>query len=74
MRNVQHNAQYEMAYGHDHIFGLFIQIFDRKRANDDDEGIVVDLDQMRHGLTMHRIAEIAEEYSFHVELPEGTIT
>lgn len=62
-----------MAYGQDHICGLFIQIFERARANDDDEGLVVDLDQWKDQLTPQKMAEVAEEHGFHIELPEETI-
>lgn len=72
-RFVQHNQKYEMAYGQDHICGLFIQIFERARANDDDEGLVVDLDQWKDQLTPTKMSEVAEEYGFVIELPEGEI-
>lgn len=73
-RHVQHNREYEMAYGHDHICGLFIQIFETARKNDDDEGLIVNLDEhLEGGLTPERMSAIAEEYGFTIELPEGTI-
>ncbi len=62
-----------MAYGQDHIFGLFIQVFERARANDDDEGLVVDLDQYKDGLTPTQMCEVAEKYGFYIEPPEETI-
>ncbi len=62
-----------MAYGDDHVFGLFIQIFDRERSNDDDEGLVVDLDQHYEGLTPAKMIAIAEEYGFVIEPPEEII-
>lgn len=72
-RHIQDSPQYQMAYGRDHIFGLFIQVFERARANDEDEGIVVDLDQHHHGLTPEKMAEVAEEYGFYIQLGEQVI-
>jgi hypothetical protein len=72
-RFVQHNQKYEMAYGQDHICGLFIQIFERACVNDDDEGLRVNLDQRFDGLTPTKMSEVAEEHGFHIELPEETI-
>lgn len=68
------NSKYTMAYGRDHLCGLFIQIFDRSRAKDDDEGLIVNLDEhLEGGLTPERMSAIAEEYGFVIELPEGEI-
>jgi len=64
-RQVQHNQKYEMAHGQDQIFGLFIQIFEHIRANDDDEGLLVNLDQKFDGLTQDKMLEIAERYGFY---------
>lgn len=63
-----------MAYGSDHICGLFLQIFDRQNSDDDDEGIVVNLDEhLQGGLTPEGMALIAEDYGFEIELPEKVI-
>lgn len=72
-RHVQYNSRYEMAYGRDHIFGLFIQVFERARKNDDDEGLRVDLDEEKDALSPEWMAKVAEEYGFVIELPEETI-
>jgi hypothetical protein len=72
-RHTKQNFQYEIAYGQDHICGLFIQIFERKRAKDEDEGLIVNLDQWQNKLTPERMVAVAEEYGFVIELPEGTI-
>lgn len=73
-RHSQHNEKYEMAYGQDHICGLFIQIFERACVDDDDEGLRVNLDQnFEGGLTPARMCEVAEEYGFHIEPPEEVI-
>lgn len=68
-RNILRNDLYELAYGHDDIFGWFIQIFDRKQALDDDEGLIRNDDN----LTPEQICAIAEHYGFQIEIPEGTI-
>lgn len=73
-RHIQHNQKYEMAYGQDHLCGLFLQIFERACASDDDEGLRVNLDQWQHQLTPQKMAEVAESYGFHIELPEETIS
>ena len=73
-RHVQVNQEYEMAYGRDHICGLFIQIFERRKSCDDDEGLIVNLDEhLEGGLTPERMVAVAEEYGFVIELPEKTI-
>lgn len=72
-RYQQYNSRYEMCYGQDHLVGLFIQIFDLRKKNDEDEGLVVDLDQWKDALTPVRMAEVAARYGFHIELPEDTI-
>ncbi len=72
-RHILHNRRYEMAYGQDHICGLFLQIFDRERANEEDEGLVVDLDEERDSLSPERMAQVAEDYGFHIDLGEDTI-
>lgn len=69
----EQNQKYEIAYGQDHICGLFIQVFDRASLFVDKENVLVDLDEVFDGLTPEKMAEIAEEYGFHIELPEGTI-
>ena len=64
-----------MAYGEDHITGLFIQIFELSRADDDDEGIVVNLDQYLEGglENPQKMCDIAEKYGFHIQPPEDII-
>lgn len=74
MRHIQQNQNYNIAYGRDHIFGLFIQVFERAKANDEDEGLIIDLDQHRHQLTAERMVEIAEEYGFNIGSIEHTIS
>lgn len=68
-RFVQRTPTHEIAYGEDHVFGMFIQVFDRSRANDDNEGIIVDED----GISKEQMASIAEEYGVEIQLPEETI-
>lgn len=73
-RFTQQNQQYEIAYGRDHICGLFVQIFDRSKRNDEDEGLVVNLDEhLEGGLTPEKLSEVAEEYGFFIEPPQKTI-
>lgn len=63
MRQIKFNNEYEIAYGRDHAVGLFIQVFDQKRKNDEDEGLVLDMDEMSNpGLTVEKIMEIGDEY------------
>lgn len=64
-RTTIHNLHYELAYGHDHVFGFFIQVFDMFRQTDDDPGLVVDLDG-ENGLTPEKMVEIAKEYGFDI--------
>ena len=66
----QTNEKFTIAYGNDHISGLFVQAFDR---TDEDEPLV-DEDEEFEGLTPQRLVQIAEEYDFHIELPETIIS
>lgn len=63
--------QYEIAYGKDHMFGLFIQVFDRNKlvtADDDSEALLVDKDEFRDpSFNKERLIEIAEDYGFIIE-------
>lgn len=68
-RHTQHTFDYEIAYGRDNIFGLFLQIFDRMNIDFDNDPIV-DLDEARHGLTWRRMVEVAEDYGFEIGNPE----
>lgn len=68
-RFVQRTPTHEIAYGEDHVCGLFIQVFDRSRANDDNEGIIVDED----GISKEQMVSIAEEYGVEIQLPEEVI-
>lgn len=72
-RHIQNNATYEIAYGHDHIVGLFVQVFTNERTSEDDDGLIIDLDQTKDGLTGERMVEIAEEYGFIIQGPESII-
>lgn len=74
-RHTQQNTTHKIAYGNDHICGLFIQVFDRARVDEDndDEGLVVNLDQIKGNLTPEWMCDIAEEYGFHIEPPEEKI-
>lgn len=71
-REIQ-NSGFSLAYGNDHIMGLFIQVFDK--ADIDDEP-VVDMDATTHpDLTIERIVAIADDYGFDLsaELSESAI-
>jgi len=72
-RQTVHNAGYEIAYGHDHVFGFFIQVFDRRKWNDDDVRLVLDLDQMRHNLTPSKMVEVALDYRLVIPLLDEKI-
>ena len=67
------NPKYEIAYGQDEFCGYFIQVFLSARRDEEDEGLLVNLDQTFDGLTPEKMASVAEEYGFHIELPEGVI-
>jgi len=71
-RHTQYNQDYEMAYGEDHMFGLFIQVFENAHSDEDDEGLIVDLDG-KDKLTPEKLVEVADEYGFIVQLPEKII-
>jgi len=75
-RHTQRNQEYALAYGEDHIFGLFIQVFENavyEISDDGDDGIVVDLDQKTDKLTPEKLVEVADEYGFTIGLPEKII-
>jgi hypothetical protein len=64
-RQVKQNNKYELAYGLDHMFGIFIQVFDLSKKDEEDEGIIVDLDEWDDkSLTVEKVVKIAEEYGF----------
>ena len=68
------NSNYQIVYGLDHIYGIFVQVFDI--SQDEDADPIVDLDVWHDKtLTVERIVAIAEEYGFDLsaELTEGTI-
>lgn len=59
------NEDYSIAYGLDHACGLFIQVYDKSKANDDDEGLILDIDQWTDdSLTLEKIVAIADDYNF----------
>lgn len=68
-RLTKSNSRYEIAYGFDHAFGWFIQVFDRLKFTDDDEGIIVNLDE----ITPDRIVEVALKYGFVIPIPSERI-
>lgn len=70
------NSGYTIAYGLDHMAGLFIQIFDKSLKGEEAEEPVVDLDKWNHpDLTVEKIVFLAEDYGFDLsaELSEGVI-
>lgn len=70
------NSNYQIAYGLDHIAGLFVQVFDLSLKDDDADTPIVDLDEWTTpGLNVERIVAVAEEYGFDIsnELTEKTI-
>lgn len=56
------NGQYCIAYGVDHAFGIFIQVW----RPSDCEKMLVDKDAWTHGITASDVIEIAEGYGFHL--------
>ena len=63
------NSNYQICYGNDHIFGLFVQVFDI--SQDEDADPIVNLNHV----TVEQIVDIGEEYGFDLrdELTEATI-
>lgn len=66
VRHHEANEQYEMYYGIDNLYGLFIEVHD---ADD----MLVSLTEVEDKLTPQRLAEIADEYGFNVDIGEETI-
>ena len=61
------NDQYEIAYGIDHVMGMFIQVFDLSRKGEESEEPAVDLDyESDPDLDIARIVQIAEDYGFDI--------
>jgi hypothetical protein len=73
-RYIKRNPKYLMAYGSDPMDGLFIEIYERAKSIESDEGIVVSLSQYPDMLTPERVVKIARQYGFWIEPPERTIT
>ena len=71
------NSNYEIAYGLDHLVGIFVQVWDLSRnKNNEENDPIVDLDEWSDKtLTVEKIVNIADEYGFHIahELSEKTI-
>lgn len=71
-REEKYNHQYGLAYGRDHIVGLFVQVWKlnpkfspRAFENQpDDSNIIVDKDQFSGTLTVEEIVKIAIDYGF----------
>ncbi len=66
-RQEQYNGEYGLAYGRDHAFGLFVQVWklDYGNTQPDDENIIIDLDQFqKRSLSVEEIVGIAEQYGF----------
>ena len=75
-RIVKSNSNYQIVYGIDHIFGLFVQVFDLSLEGEDAETPIVDIDaESEPTLNVERIVAIGEDYGFDLsaELTEETI-
>lgn len=74
-RAQEYNGKYHLAYGTDHIFGLFIQVW--KVGLDGEDEFLIDMDgDNSPDLTIQVMVETAEEYGFDIshELTNETIT
>lgn len=66
-RKVKKNELYEIAYGFDHAVGIFLQVFENAKRNDDNEGLILDVDEWSNtSLTIEEIVEIAKKYDFDI--------
>lgn len=71
-REEKYNQKYGLAYGRDHAFGLFVQVWklDPKHSprafenQPDDSNIVIDKDQFSGALSVNDIVKIALDYGF----------
>lgn len=73
-RAQEYNGKYHLAYGTDHIFGLFIQVWEVRV--DGEDNFLIDRDRDHNpDLTVKEIVAIAEEYGFDIsrELTNETI-
>ena len=68
MRKVYSKEQFQLAWGYDHAFGLFVQIFDTSITDDDD--LILDCDQgmfsvgTKNYLTRSKIINVFDKYDF----------
>ena len=65
-RHIQRSSKYELAYGYDRAFGLFIQVFDLEKRGEEPRF------EEDH-ITPERMCAVAEDYGFTIEPPEATI-
>ncbi len=66
-RKVLKNKDYELAYGMDHVMGIYVQVFDRNVVKDENGGVLVDMDQFSHpDLTIDRVINVAADYGFDI--------
>ena len=72
-RLIARKYPYEIAYGHDHAFGFFIQVFDMRKLSEDDEGLLKSVDQLVNGLTAQGIVDIAADFGITVKLLDERI-
>lgn len=71
-RFIEKNSEYQIEYGRDDYYGLFIFVFKDERDLDDNN-LIVRFNQRENNLTVKKLIEVAEEYGFYIELPEETI-
>jgi hypothetical protein len=66
-RHEQSNETHSMVYGYDQLEGLFVQVFDV------DDELVESLTEEADKLTPQRLAQIAEDYGFFIDIGENTL-
>lgn len=61
------NDNFIVKYGKDDVFGLFIQVTDKREYNGNIVGLIVDLNQENcPELTIEDIVKVAEEYDIDI--------